>query len=203
MLQYILTESERFSTAELAQMAIEGGCGWIDIHLPLLDDSALRGRLVPDVVDMCRESGVFLTVDDRPELARELGLHGVRITLEGAATSPALSAAALREELGPEAVIGVETADPSAIPSLAAADVDYVCTPAAFDAAARAAFISAAKATGTEMPVVAQGHITAANVAAFIAEGFSGVAVSASITDAADPVSATDDIINTIRQSQS
>jgi len=38
MLQYILTQSERYSAAELAQMAIEGGCGWITLHLPDMTD---------------------------------------------------------------------------------------------------------------------------------------------------------------------
>ena len=33
MLQYILTESNRYSVAELAQMAKEGGCQWISLSL--------------------------------------------------------------------------------------------------------------------------------------------------------------------------
>lgn len=84
MLQYILTESSRYSVAELAQMAIEGGCGWIDLHLPSLSDTELRELLAPDIIGMCREAGVFLTIDDREAVARELGLHGVRYTLQGA-----------------------------------------------------------------------------------------------------------------------
>lgn len=197
MLQYILEESERYSVADLAQMAIEGGCGWIDLRLPDRDDADVRELIVPDVLDMCRDAGVFLTVDDRPELARELGLHGVRIT-NGAAPSAGQPAAVLRESLGPEAVIGVVTPDPSALPSLATADIDYVCVPAGFDAAARKAFMARVRELGVTIPVVAQGDITPDNVAGILAEGFNGVAVSRYITDSDDPVAATARMIQAI-----
>lgn len=190
MLQYILTESSRYSVAELAQMAIEGGCGWIDLHLPSLSDTELRELLAPDIIGMCREAGVFLTIDDREAVARELGLHGVRYTLQGAPAAAGKSAVALRDELGPEAVIGIETASAAAAPEMAAADIDYICTPASFDAAARRAFVDAVRAAGAAIPVVAQGHITPDNVRDYLAEGFSGVAVSEYITESDDPAAA-------------
>ena len=198
MLQYILTESPRYSVAELCQMAIEGGCGWIDLHLPDMSDAEVRAAIEPDAIEMCRQSGIFLTVDDRPELARDLGLHGVRYT---AAATPAAAAspAALREELGPEAVIGIVTSDPSAVPAMAAADIDYICTPPSFDSDRRRGFIAAVRALGAEIPVVAQGDITPDNAAGFLAEGFSGIAVGSYITDAADPVAAVASLMAAIR----
>lgn len=195
MIQYILTESSRYSVAELAQMVIEGGCGWIDLHMPDLSDDELRRLLVPDVVELCRESGVFLTIDDRPELARELGLHGVRFTCGSLPANIPQSPAGLRDMMGPEAVIGIETADPSAIPDMVSADIDYVCTPASFDEDDRRRFIEAVRSSGVSIPIVAQGDITAENAVRILSEGFSGLAVGRFVTMASDPVQAMESLI--------
>lgn len=197
MLQYILTESPRYSVAEQCQMAIEGGCGWIDLRLPDMTDDEVRAAIEPEAIEMCRQAGIFLTVDDRPELARELGLHGVRFTAGGPAAQSA-TPAQLRDELGPEAVIGIVCADPSAAPAMAAADIDYICTPASFDSDRRREFIAAVRALDVAIPIVAQGDITADNAADYIAEGFNGFAVSKYITDAPDPVEAVAAIIAAI-----
>lgn len=198
MLQYILTESQRFSVAELCQMAIEGGCGWIDLHLPELTDADIRTAIEPEAIEMCRQAGVFLTVDDRPGLARELGLHGVRFT-SAAGPDGVISPATARGDLGPEAVIGFVTADPSAAPAMAEADIDYICTPASMDAGRRREFIAAVRSCGCSIPVVAQGDITPDNAAAILAEGFSGLAVGKYITDAPDPVGAVADLLAAIQ----
>ena len=107
MLQYILTESNRYSVAELAQMAIEGGCQWISLSLDGIEEDNLRDTIGPELVDMCKEAGVFLTVEDNPELARQLGLHGVRLSRKFLTNHTESSPNALREERGPEAVIAV------------------------------------------------------------------------------------------------
>lgn len=197
MLQYILTESPRYSVAEQCQMAIEGGCSWIDLRLPDMTDDEVRAAIDPEAIEMCRQAGIFLTVDDRPELARELGLHGVRFTATGPAAQAA-SPAQLRDELGPEAVIGFVCADPSAAPAMAAADIDYICTPASFDSERRREFIAAVRALDVAIPIVAQGDITADNAADYLAEGFNGLAVGRYITDAPDPVEAVAAIIAAI-----
>lgn len=191
MLQYTLSSSERYTTAELAQMAIEGGCQWINLHFPDSDDASLRDMLVPDVVEMCREAGVFLLFDDRPSLARELGLHGVRLSRQYFSEHPEQTPAKVRDELGPEAVIGIELADPSAIPMLFAADIDFVTLPANFDTARREAFLKTSSSFENTLPVVAQGDITPETAIIAVVEGCQGVAASKFITDSADPVEAT------------
>ncbi len=200
MLQYILTGSERYSVAELAQMAIEGGCQWIDLCLPAMTDEEIRAAVAPDVVEMCREGGVFLTVSDRPELARELGLHGVRLSARFFAEHPSDTPAKLREDLGPEAVIGVETADPTAVAALVAADIDFVTLPAAFTSARREAFVAELRDAGRHLPVVAQGDFSPADCAVALAEGCNGVAVGKTITDAPDPTEAVREILDVIQK---
>ncbi len=195
MLQYILSESENYSVAELAQMAIEGGCLWISLSLPEMSDEALGEAVSPEVVDMCKEAGVFLTVDNRPELARRLGLHGIRLSLDYMNSHPETSPMALREELGPEAVIGVEVSDPSAVPALMSADIDFVSIPAGFSREQRKSFVDTLRKLEIKLPVVAQGDFSPEEAVEAIADGCNGVAVCASITNENDPVKATEALL--------
>ncbi len=199
MIQYILTPAADRSIPELVQGAISGGCGWIDIDFTDMPDDELRGILVPEVVELCRESGTFLTVRDRPDLAREAGLHGVSLSrgywLKHAGETPLT----MRENLGPEAVIGIETSDVSSMEMLKAADVDYVLTPPAMTASARREFVAAVRQAGFDrMPLVACGGITPENVAAVLDDGFNGVAVGRYITESEDPGDAVEQIIEAI-----
>ena len=198
MLQYILSESERFSVGELTQMAIEGGCLWINLSLPNVDSAQIRTMLVPDVIAMCRESGTILTIDDRPELARDLGLHGVRFTAKYFVANPTTSPVQLRELLGPEAIIGVETADVSSLNAIVNADADFICLPANLTLIECRQFIDNAHAQNVAIPIVAQGNINADNVAQYLSEGFSGIAIERQITDAEDPTQELAKILNAI-----
>lgn len=188
MLHYILRETERFGAGELAQMAVEGGCLWISYDASGKDDAAVRDALVPDVTDMCRDAGVILTVDDRPTLARELGLHGVRLSADFFCNNHGATPASMREELGPEAIIGIETADPTTVPAMIAADIDFVTLPASFSAEKRKDFVAHLRNSGLQMPVVAAGEFTPAQCREVIAEGCNAVAIGKAISDAPDPV---------------
>lgn len=200
MLQYILTESNRFSVAELAQMAIEGGCLWISLNLSGMSDENIRESVAPEVVDMCKDAGVFLTIDDNPELARQLGLHGIRLSAEFLRKHPESNPMALREDLGPEAVIGVETSDPSAVPSMMPADIDFVSLPAKFGHEQRVAFVDTLRSLDMNIPVVAQGDFTAGQAVEAIADGCNGVAIGKTITDASDPVQATGSLLKALSE---
>ncbi len=189
MVQYILTESENYSPGELAQMAIEGGCGWISLRFPDLDDDELRAIAAPDIVDMCREAGVILTIDDRPALARDLNVHGVRLSRRFFTDNPSETPLKIREELGPEAIIGVETADSTAPSLLLGADVDFVTLPADFSSDQRAAFVDAVRKAEIPTAIVASGiHTPDQAIEAVAGDGCNGVAVSTPIAAAPDPV---------------
>ncbi|MDE6301097.1 MAG: thiamine phosphate synthase [Muribaculaceae bacterium] len=199
MVQYILSESEKYSPAELAQMAIEGGCAWISLHFPELTDDELRQVAAPDIVDMCRDAGVILTIDDRPALARDLNVHGVRLSRRYFTDNPSETPLKIRDELGPEAIIGVEIADSTAPSLLVGADVDFVTLPADFTSEQRTAFVEAVRLAGIPTAIVASGiHSPAEATAAVIADGCSGVAVGAVIAAAPDPVERMMEFINVL-----
>lgn len=198
MLQYILGEGDRWSVGELAQMAVEGGCLWISIHLPEKSDFEIKEVIDPDVIEMCKEASVFLTIDDRPQLARELGLHGVRLSKRFFLENPDNTPVSLREELGPEAVIGIELTDPSALPSLVAADLDFITLSKGMSSGERINYLHAVKATGIEIPVVAEDCFSIDEALEAVADGCAGVAVGHPISSSHDPVTTMQEYIDAL-----
>ena len=185
MLQVLLQINDRYSLSQMAQMAIEAGCGWIVLAAGISEEE--KREHYPAMVDLCRESGVMLTVTDDIEAAKEYGMHGVFLTL-GAA-----SPVKVREDLGPEAVIGAETGESSVALELERADIDYVAIAPDKDAAAT---IAAIRATGSQFPVVAYTDcIDADAVLALKKDGFSGICCGKPLFEAEDPVAA----ISTVR----
>lgn len=192
MLQFIAQTNDRYSVAETIQMAIEGGCRWIQLHLPDLTDEDIKA-IAPDIIALCREASAFLMIEDRPELAKELGLHGVHVR-----TITDRSAAKIREELGPEAVIGVDVASAAAVMALRNADIDYVTLPADMPVEEITELVSTVRDTGIETPIVATGDITPEDALVYMASGVSGIATGRPIIDAHDPVKETELMLATL-----
>ena len=185
MLQFIARINDRYSVAELAQMAIEGGCHWVELDLPDASDDFVRETAL-ELKNLCMETGTFLTIVDRPEVAKEAGLHGVQ--LRGA---NARRAAEVREELGAEAIIGIEAAGAGAILRTQNLDIDYATLPAGLPVADVERIVAAVRKAEMQLPVVASGEFTPDGAIEAMVAGASGIAVSAAIADAPDPVEAT------------
>lgn len=180
MLQIILETNDTYSLSEMAQMAIEGGCAWLQLNVAGLSDDELR-LSVPEIVELCRENGTMLTVADHPELAKEFGLHGVLLHLG------AVSPLQVREELGAEAVIGAEIGAAESAVSLAKADIDYVILSEDIDDASKT--IAQTRAAGCNIPFVAvTDDFTIDNFRKLFAQGFDGICAAASIFSTHDPV---------------
>lgn len=193
MLQFIATTNDRYSVAELAQMAIEGGCHWIELDLPGASDEYVRATAA-ELKTLCLETGTFLTIVDRPDVAREAGLHGVQ--LRGAMAS---KAAALREELGAEAVIGIEATRPQDVLNAQNLDIDYATLPAGLSAEEIHTIVSAIRRADVQLPVVARGEFTPDEAIEAIVAGASGIAVASAISGAEDPVEATRLLIEAVQ----
>lgn len=193
MLQFICAQGEKYSQPEQAQMAIEGGCTWIQLRMPDGYATDYLREVGDDLVAMCREASAFLIFEDMPEEARDMGVHGVHLTIGGVAR-----AAEVRELLGPEAVVGVELATLTEIDAARAADIDYVSLPSSMSIERAAELIASVRAAGNEMPIVACGDINVYDIPVIKAAGFSGVAVGRAISEASDPVSATEEFITAL-----
>lgn len=189
MLQFISGPSEKYTVAEEIQMAIEGGCKWVIMAYDGQSDSDVRETAL-QITELCRESSTILTFENRPELARELGVHGVWLT------DPELHARKIREDLGPEAIIGVEIKSPSTAVALATMDIDY----ASFEPNAPLESLiercAEVRGSGCKLPLVAVGDFSSANVKEVMDTGVSGIATGKTIIDSDDPIAETEKMLN-------
>ena len=193
MLQFITHPSDRYSIAEEVQMAIEGGCRWVQLRLKDASDEEFRATAL-EIIELCKENETFLIFDDRVELARELGVHGVHLGKTDMDPREA------RELLGPQAIIGVTANTADDIMALRGVDVDYVgLGPYRFTTTKERlaptlgcegyqAVVAAVRSEQCELPIVAIGGITADDLECLMATGVNGVAMSGAIINADDPV---------------
>lgn len=178
MLQVLLEINDRYSLSEMAQMAIEAGCGWIVIGEGISDEE--KREHYPGIVELCRESGVMLTVTADIDAAKEYGLHGVFLPLGSA------SPLKVREELGAEAIIGAEAGQASVVLELERADIDYVSVKPDEKAAS---IIAEVRGAGSNFPIVAYAASASLEEAARLkAIGYSGVCCGKELFEASDPI---------------
>ena len=182
MLQYITKENDEYSIAEQVQMAIEGGCRWIQFSPGDMDDGQIR-ETAAEIVPLCLENEVFMTIENRADMARELGLHGVHIT------DKSISAPAMRDQLGAEAIIGVEVTTPQAVLAMQGADIDYATVSVDLDDAQAADLIAAANGAGNRMPLVMHAN-SVERAKGAVAMGANGIAADTAVLSAPDPVDA-------------
>lgn len=196
MLMFITHPSERYTIAEEVQMALEGGCRWIQLRLKDATDEEFR-ETAAEVIPLCKEAEAILVFDDRVDMAREMGVHGVHLGKEDMPPREA------RELMGPEAIIGVTANTAADILRMRGIDVDYVGLGPFRHTTTKARLapilglegyskiVAEVASTGMELPIVAIGGITEDDIIPLLKTGVSGIAVSGSIINADDPVEAT------------
>jgi len=188
-LHYIAT------TAEAAELACQGGVRWVQLRAKNLPAAEWKQRAL-EVQAMCRHHGATLIINDNPALALEIGADGVHL---GQQDMPPAEA---RQLLGPQFIIGGTANTFADIAGLVAAGVDYIgLGPFRFTMtkeklssilglAGYAEVLAQCRAAGFTTPIVGIGGIELADVAALLATGLHGVAVSGAIGSAADPAAA-------------
>ena len=203
MLQFITNPSEKYSIAEEVQMAIEGGCRWIQLRMKNATDEEVRQTAL-ELIDMCREHDAFLIIDDRVDVVNALKVSGVHL---GKEDMPAMQA---REILGPHAVIGVTANTAEDILQYKGKDVDYVgLGPFRYTTTKEKLspvlgldgykkIVQQVRDAGMDIPIVAIGGITADDVEDLMATGVNGIAVSGAIINAPDPMLYTSGIMENL-----
>lgn len=197
---FITHPSDRYTIAEEVQMALEGGCKWIQLRMKDASDEEFRQTAL-EIIPMCQENEAFLVFDDRVELAMEMGVHGVHL---GKNDMNPLQA---RETMGAEAIIGVTANTADDIIRFRGWDVDYVglgpfrytttksnLSPVLGIDGYRE-IVKAVRDSGMTLPIVAIGGITIDDIPAIMATGVNGVAVSGAILNADDPVEYTRNLL--------
>lgn len=188
MLQLMIESNQDYSFSEMTQMAVEAGISWVVLRLPECIDG-LRDEINTSV-EICRDAGIILTVTDRPDLAREYGMHGVFIT------DKSVNPMSVRENLGAEAIIGVCASTPDAMLSLENADIDYVA--ASVNDSNAIAAISEIRAAGSKLPVVAlinDKDFGLNSLEKAMTSGFTGICGGSGLFSLKNPVDAMTDLL--------
>lgn len=193
MLQFITNESDKYSIAEEVQMAIEGGCRWIQLRMKDATDEEVRETAL-ELIPMCKETDTFLIIDDRVNVVADLKVSGVHLGKED------MDPLEAREILGPHAIIGITANTADDILKYKGKDIDYAGVgPFRFTTTKKRLapelglegyrrFAKAVREAGMELPLVAIGGITIDDIDPLLETGVNGIAMSGAIINAPDPV---------------
>ncbi|WP_424039902.1 thiamine phosphate synthase [Prevotella nigrescens] len=192
-IQFITHENQRFGYVEGAEMALRGGCKWVQLRMKdATDDEFLSiGR---KVVALCRSYNATFLLDDRVHLVAELGADGVHL---GKNDMPIGEA---RRILGNEKIIGGTANTFADVQHLAAQGADYIgCGPFRYTPTKRNLapilglegyrnILKQMQQVGISLPLIAIGGIVSTDIAALRDIGVSGIAVSGAVLGAAAPI---------------
>lgn len=197
MLQYITNTDCQVPVDQQVLAVIEGGCKWVQIRMKDASDDEIR-KVVEAIKPTCIDKEVFLLLNDRVELAKELNVGGVHLGKDDMPCSKA------RMILGPAAVIGVTANTFADVVAVSNLDIDYY---GIGPFAATSTKKNLAPVLGLEgirkicfemsekeinIPHVAVGGIKYDDILPLLEAGVNGVAVSSAIAFARDIVKETE-----------
>jgi thiamine-phosphate pyrophosphorylase len=203
MVQFISHYSERYSYLDSIQLALEGGCRWIQLRMKDATDDEVRPIAV-EAQKLCRAYGAKFIIDDRVALVRELGADGVHL---GKNDMPIREA---RQILGPDFIIGGTANTFEDAKAHYEASADYIgCGPFRFTTTKQKLapvlglegyrhIIQQMRAANINIPIVAIGGITKDDIPAILQTGITGIALSGTVLRADDPITEMKHIINII-----
>ena len=192
-IQFITHENQRFGYVEGAEMALRGGCKWVQLRMKDATDNKFLsiGR---KVAELCRSYNATFLLDDRVHLVAELGADGVHLGKNDMPISEA------RRILGNEKIIGGTANTFADVQHLAAQGADYIgCGPFRYTPTKRNLapilglegyrnILKQMQQVGISLPLIAIGGIVSTDIAALRDIGVSGIAVSGAVLGAADPI---------------
>ncbi len=202
MLQFITHCRGRHNEISGTRAVLEGGCRWVQLRMKDASESELLpvGRTVGE---LCRSFDAVFIVDDHVDLVEALGADGVHL---GKNDMPVAEA---RKILGESKIIGATANTVADMLAAAEAGADYIVL-GPFRFTTTKERLSPVLGIGgyreamdafrqkSDLPVVAIGGITAADIPAIMATGVSGVALSGKLLGADDTSAETSKILNLI-----
>lgn len=191
-IQFITHTNGRFSYADGAEMALKGGCRWIQLRMKETNDDdfiAVAKKIAP----MCRAYGATFILDDRVHLVKQCNADGVHL---GRNDMPVADA---RTILGSNAIIGGTANTIDDIDRLWRNGANYIgCGPFRFTTTKKnlspilgldgyQSIMDEMKQRNIQLPIVAIGGITVTDIKPLLATGIDGIAVSSAILNATNP----------------
>jgi thiamine-phosphate pyrophosphorylase len=181
-----LCTPDRPDLADFLAACIAGGVDVVQLRDKELDARPLLAR-AGLAAEVCRAHGVPFVLNDRPDLALEVGADGVHVGQDDAPVALA------RRIMGPGAIIGLSTHSGSDLEAAAGEDVSYIsagpveATPTKPGREGTGvAYVSLASARSS-VPVFVTGGVTPERIPALTAAGVRHFVVVRFLTQAADP----------------
>ncbi len=182
---------DRFTHVQLAQLAIRGGADSIQLRDKHLGDGEFTD-IARQVLAVCRRAGVPMVINDRLDVAAEVGADGVHLGQDDTAIEEA------RRILGPAAIIGGSAGTKKEVQAVAEAGANYVGFGHIYQTRSKS---KPAPPVGLEalrlvclastIPVIAIGGISPDNTGNVIGAGAWGIAVIGAVCASTDPQAAT------------
>lgn len=203
-LQFITHFTERYTYADSAMMALEGGCRWIQLRMKDAGEDEIE-RVARLILPECRRRDAVFVIDDHVELALRVGADGVHL---GKNDMPVDEA---RRLAGGNFVIGGTANTFEDVQRLAAQGADYIgCGPFRFTTTKKNLapmlgiegykdILALMKEHGITLPLVAIGGITCGDIPRLMAAGVSGIALSGSVLRAGQPVEEMRKVVNELK----
>lgn len=181
-----LCTPDRPDLADFLHGCIAGGVDVVQLREKHLEDRPLlrRAELAAEV---CRTHGVPFVLNDRPDLALEVGADGVHLGQDDAPVSLA------RRILGPHVVVGLSTHAPADLAAAADEEVTYISAGPVEETPTKpgrpgtgVAYVSLATERST-VPVFVTGGVTPGRIPALASAGVRHFVVVRYVTLASDP----------------
>ena len=189
------TVQNRYSHAELAELAFAGGATYVQYRNKAFD----RSRDLEDLMKIAlvaKRLGRILIVNDDAALALEVGAQGVHLGIEDG--SPAKA----RALLGPEAVIGATVHNHEELDALRGQNIDYIGVGPVYGTRSKDTGLPdlglenlRSLCEASPFPVVGIGGITPENALPVYRAGGSGIAILSAFCKAPNPKKFVQDLL--------
>jgi thiamine-phosphate pyrophosphorylase len=171
----------------VVEPALRGGVDMVQLRDKEASDEELL-RAAERFRAACERHDALFWLNDRPDLVGATGADGVHV---GQDDEPV---AAVREQVGPDVLIGLSTHSPEQFDAALASEADQLSVGPVWETPTKAGrpaagldYVRYAAANGGDAPWFAIGGIDAGNVGEVVAAGARRIVVVRAIRDAADP----------------
>lgn len=204
-LQYITHYNEELNYLDGAELALKGGCRWIQLRMKEASEVEYIS-VGQELKKLCSDYNATFILDDRVDLVETIGADGVHL---GQIDMPVDQA---RRILGDKKIIGGTANTIEQIERLAELGADYIgCGPFRFtETKAKLAptlglegykrIVHQMHERDIKLPIVAIGGIQLEDVPALLQSGIDGIAISGAILNTDDPAETTEKFIHLLNR---
>lgn len=196
---HVITDTRRGrDPLTVVDAALRAGAPVVQVRGKELTDRALYD-LTCRILDRCADHGATCLVDDRVHVAQAAGAAGVHVGEHD------LPVGVVRRLVGAAGIVGATARDPATGRAHEAAGATYLGVGPVYATTTKDGLPPplgpdgvGLVAAAVDIPVIAIAAVTAAHVPDILAAGAHGVAVVGAISDAADPVAATEELLRAL-----